>query len=210
MVKRKLKPIRYVANTGQKIALTFDDGPHPQYTKQILERLKNYKAKATFFIVGAKAVNHPSLVRAILEEGHEVGNHSYTHRRLTKLSEATVRQEISMTDLILHSLGAEKHPPFRAPYGEDSSLLSKVLAETGRRNILFNCESMPPDFKSPSSLAISCSIAKKAKPGSIIVLHDGIESETEERKTTVEATEQLLEFFQRNEYYVGTVGDFAR
>ena len=88
------------------VALTFDDGPSPLYTPQVLALLKQYQAHATFFVLGRKVEESPGLVKAMLKEGHEVGNHSFSHPRLTKTDQASREKEIETTSLDLDLLAA--------------------------------------------------------------------------------------------------------
>src|SRR5262245_55869804 len=87
------------------VALTFDDGPHPLYTGQVLDVLDRFHAKATFFMMGRNVERFPTLVREVVERGHEVGNHSYSHPRLILMSPARIREEIERTDKLLREAG---------------------------------------------------------------------------------------------------------
>src|SRR5581483_9760886 len=99
------------------IALTFDDGPHPELTPQLLEILERQQVPATFFVVGTCAQRWPEVVRRAFSAGHEIGNHSWSHPFLTECSAARVTQEIERTDALLHDLTGERPNTVRPPYG---------------------------------------------------------------------------------------------
>lgn len=200
-------PIHSVSTRRPMVALTYDDGPSGKSTLAISAVLKRFNATATFFCVGQQIMARPEVIRHLLDEGHEIGNHGFSHRRLSRMNIGEIRMEITKTDLLLRAMGSAATPVFRAPYAEHSARIATVLASSGRRNVLFDCESKPPDFKRPPSLQISCSIARQAKNGSIIVLHDGGKARGGVRKETIEATEQLLDYFQRNQIRVVTVSE---
>ena len=102
---------------GKKIALTFDDGPHPVKTPKILEILQKHDARATFFVVGSLAEYHPEIVKKEAELGHEIANHSYTHPRLSKLTETEIKSEIEKTDSIIKKAAGVTPRLFRPPEG---------------------------------------------------------------------------------------------
>ena len=102
---------------SQHIALTFDDGPNPRTTPIILEELRKRKIKATFFLVGEKVEKHPELAKRIVEEGHDIGNHSYTHINLANLDKQGVKKEIEFTQGIIKKTTGKRPVLFRPPYG---------------------------------------------------------------------------------------------
>ncbi len=102
-------------STQHAVALTFDDGPSPVYTREILDLLHQYQAKATFFVLGEKVEQYPELVRAMIRDGHEVGNHTFDHVRLTKASQRVREQELERTGLDLELLGCPRDGPAGPP-----------------------------------------------------------------------------------------------
>jgi peptidoglycan/xylan/chitin deacetylase (PgdA/CDA1 family) len=114
------------AGDSPRIALTFDDGPHPRYTPQILEILSEYRAPATFFVIGKNAQDYPDLVRRISAEGHEIANHTYSHRRIKDLSDQEIREEMDHCEQILLEIVNLRPALFRPPEGSinDSARLS--------------------------------------------------------------------------------------
>ena len=108
-----------VSEIGQrgKIALTFDDGPHPVYTRQLLDGLKERHIRATFFVMGENAELYPELIRQMQEDGHLIGNHTYSHMQLTKGKEESFKQELRITSSIIEKLTGEGTEFVRPPYG---------------------------------------------------------------------------------------------
>jgi len=180
---------RRVPVNERLLALTFDDGPHPIYTAQILELLAEHDATASFFVVGERAQEHPDLIQRILAEGHELGNHSWSHRRMVLKTPGWTRREIERTDALLRKLGTPAPIHFRAPFGKKLLVLPWVLWRMGKADILFDVVPSPPDYLHGDPELMAADIQDKARPGSIVVLHDG----GGERPETVEATRLVLE-----------------
>ena len=154
------------------IYLTFDDGPDPLITPELLRLLCRRNARATFFLVGEKVALYPNVVKKILDAGHVVGNHSYSHPTLLGKKEDFVRQEVERTDDIIAVLSGNSPKLFRPPYGRFGKALLNVLKETKHRMVLWNASTK--DYQSESSAeTISDSLLKSCKPGKIILLHDG-------------------------------------
>ncbi len=155
------------------VALSFDDGPQPVYTEQILEELARADARASFFMVGRQVQAHPEIARTVLEAGHELGNHSWSHRRLLLIPPSTVRDEIERTDAALRVVGAQGPLLFRAPFGKKLVVLPWVLSRQERTHVLFDIIPDPPDYLRPDPQLIADDVLRRTQPGSIIVLHDG-------------------------------------
>ncbi len=155
-------------DTGRKVVhLTFDDGPNPTYTPQMLAMLRKHDAKATFFMVGNEAARHPGLVKDVRSAGHAVGNHSWDHPVLTKLSSAQVVQQLSSTR---QKVGSGEC--FRAPYGAVNDAVHVAAGKAGYRwSWLWNVD--PEDWKRPGTQAIADAVVKGARPGAVYVMHDG-------------------------------------
>lgn len=157
----------------KEIALTFDDGPHPAYTPRILAILKKYKVPATFFLVGEMAEKYPELVRAEIEAGHSVGNHTYHHVSLPKIPAEFVATEIKSCGEVLKNITGRAPRLFRPPGGEydvDSAQTSEAL---GYIMVLWTDD--PGDYASPGEQIILSRTLNKATNGGIILIHDGIE-----------------------------------
>ena len=106
---------------SDQVALTFDDGPDSEWTPKILDILKEHQVLATFFIVGSSAESHPDLIQRILEEGHELGNHTFTHPNLSDISDHQIRLELNATRRLLEGLTGRSLLFFRPPYNADSN-----------------------------------------------------------------------------------------
>lgn len=154
------------------VALSFDDGPDPRYTPQVLEILEQEKIQAIFFVVGERAARYPELIRAIVSRGHLLGNHSYSHGpgfhfRLKNF----YREEITRFDKTIQSIVGLRCRFFRPPQGFRTPLLSDVLKETRLVNIAWTSRGYDTVRKEKDRIFES--VAKTLGPGSLILLHDG-------------------------------------
>lgn len=160
-----------VATSLPFLALTFDDGPHPQYTPRLLDVLKQRNVKATFYVVGTNAKRYPEIMRRIVAEGHEIGNHTITHGNLTKMSEAGVRRELSDAhDAIVAAAGVAPRT-MRPPYGAiTAAQKSWIRRDLGYPTILWSVD--PEDWKKPGSSVVTSRLVSGAAPGAILLVHD--------------------------------------
>ena len=162
-------------DTDRKIvALTFDDGPELKNTAVLLDILKKHNAKATFFLMGAKAEKYPMLVKRIAAEGHEIGNHSYSHPDFNKKNKEAIINEITKTDEIIYKLTGQKPYLFRPPGG----YLSYALVDYTKQNNLtiayWTYQQDSKDWRTGVKASrIASHIVKHIQPGQIIILHDG-------------------------------------
>jgi peptidoglycan/xylan/chitin deacetylase (PgdA/CDA1 family) len=164
-----LGSVTHVDTRGPVVALTFDDGPHPTYTPQLLDLLKRNRALATFFMVGQAAARYPAIVRRIVEEGHAIGNHSWDHPSFPRISGRERRRQIRLCAKVL---GRHDSGLFRPPY-TDQSWASRFDAMWLRQKvIMFNCE--VGDWFESSSDRIAEQLCKSVRPGSIVALHDAL------------------------------------
>ena len=184
--------IRFVATTDQVCALTFDDGPDPATTPLILDALKKHGAHASFFLVGAKVQQHPELVRRIQQEGHDVGNHTYSHARLSFCSEKKMWREVEGASQALRAaLGAECRL-FRPPYGRFMGEQQQLLeARTALQTIMWDVS--PDDWTLTATEPLVSRVAAGVQPGSIILLHDVL-------KNTAHSMDALLLRLQQDGY----------
>ena len=118
---------------AKKIALTFDDGPSREYTAEILDILKEYGVKATFFVVGVNIEKSPDLLRRIVAEGHEIGNHTYSHPHLQKMDTATLAKELTRTDGLIQSITGLSPTLFRPPEGVVTDSVKTAAGDGGIR-----------------------------------------------------------------------------
>jgi peptidoglycan/xylan/chitin deacetylase (PgdA/CDA1 family) len=156
---------------GKYVAITFDDGPHPQNTPRLLDMLRARNIKATFYVIGRNVSQHPNVVRRTVAEGHEIGNHSQTHRLLSKLSDSELRAEMNLCqDAIVRAAGVRPRT-MRPPYG---GLLQAqrelVLNEFGYPTILWSVD--PLDWKRPGAGVVTSRILAATNAGSIVLAHD--------------------------------------
>jgi chitin deacetylase len=164
------KSHRRAQTTRRHVALTFDDGPDPRYTGELLSVLQSRQVKATFFMLGKRIEENPELAKRVHAAGHEIGNHSYSHPRMIFKTAAFVRDEIERTDRLLKDIGAQETRLFRTPYGQQLLAVPRVLARMGKANIRWNVE--PDDFAARDSETIAARVLSQVGPGSIILLHD--------------------------------------
>ena len=186
------------ANVSDKyVALTFDDGPVSANTTRVLNMLKMRNIKATFYVIGTRVKNNPSLMRRMVAEGHEVGNHTWTHGKLTGMSDSMVRSELNRTrDAIVATTGI-KPRTMRPPYGALSTRQRNwIFNEYGYPTILWDVD--PEDWKKPGTSVIKSRIVNNAKSGSIILLHDL-------HISTVDAVPSTLDALLRKGYKFVTV-----
>jgi peptidoglycan/xylan/chitin deacetylase (PgdA/CDA1 family) len=154
-----------------EIALTFDDGPYPPYTSEILAVLKKYDVKATFFCVGHQVVRHPELVKQEFDEGHTVAIHSWDHVYLTGYSAAAIDKQLSDTAESLKKVTGVQPGFFRPPYGAYNSVVLGEANKLGLTTFLWN--DVASDWLLPGSQVISARVINAARYGSIVLLHDG-------------------------------------
>src|SRR5437588_4179912 len=190
-------PTLYHQGAGgeHQVALTFDDGPDPEWTPQILQILKEAKAKAAFFVVGANAEHYPNLVRRIVDEGHEIGNHTYYHPNLALCWPEHIRVELNATQILLETITGRATTLFRPPYAADSSptQLSELtpLKIAEYLNYLIVLESIDPqDWSKPGADVILQRVKQQRRDGSIILLHDA----GGDRSQTVAALPRILDW----------------
>lgn len=153
------------------VALTFDDGPHKTNTPRLLDILKSRDVKATFYVVGTNARRYPEIMRRIIAEGHEIGNHTVTHGNLTKMSQSQVRKELSVAHEAIVSATGVAPRTMRPPYGAiTSSQKSWIRKEFGYPTILWSVD--PEDWKKPGSSVVASRLVSGARPGGILLAHD--------------------------------------
>lgn len=188
-------------NSGMKIALTFDDGPHPYLTPKILDILKKYKVHATFFLVGENVKNYPDLAERILKEGHEIGNHTYTHGRVSERSFFEMRKEIELCESSIYEQTDYKTKIFRPPEGFLDDKIRAISKEMDYSVILWNIDTK--DWAHESPAAICRNITDHISPGSIILMHDYISFDS----PTPEALELFLPILLERGYQFSVVSD---
>ena len=192
-------------NTEQTvIALTFDDGPTPQYTHAILKELARNDVRATFFLTGREVSENPAETKAIIDAGHEVGNHSWSHRRMIGVSPSFVRDEIETTDQAIRAAGYTGPILFRSPYGKRFLVAPWYLARTNRPNVFWDIA--PDDNPDVDSGTIVNDVVTNARPGSIVLLHLMYRS----RDASREALPGIIRGLREKGYRFVTVSELRR
>lgn len=159
------------ANTSKKIALTFDDGPHPRYTKEILEILAEYGIHATFFFVGENVIYYPDTAREVAERGHEIGNHTYTHISPNqKNNGAVLRKELARCEAAIQQVTDTSPKLFRPPQGSWNEELCSIAREREYEIILWNIDTL--DWAHTPAEQISRHVLERVQSGDIILMHD--------------------------------------
>jgi len=160
-----------VSTVRQQVALTFDDGPHPQHTPVLLDMLAHYRARATFYVIGQNARRYPELLRRIVAEGHEIGNHTWTHPVLSQHGDGTVLREIDRTQEIIWQTVGAVPVTMRPPYGSFSPRQMRMLHD--QRNLPTVVWSVDPqDWRRPGSDVVADRMLRGARPGAVILAHD--------------------------------------
>lgn len=154
-----------------EIALTFDDGPNPPFTSQILALLQRYGVKATFFTIGSEAAAHAALVQQEYQQGHAVEDHTWSHPDLTSLSPSEVLDQLQSTKREIQVLTAEAPLAFRPPGGHFNRTVQSLAANLGMTTVLWSVD--PRDWSKPGTTVITQLILDAVHNGSIILLHDG-------------------------------------
>lgn len=180
---------------SKKIAITFDDGPHPYYTEQLLDGLKEREVKATFFVTGKHVEQYPELIERMHEEGHLIGNHTYSHLQLNRNNGEAFKEELIKTNELIEELTGQEVQYVRPPYG---SWDKKFEKELNMFPVLWNID--PLDWCSDNVACIVQKVTSKAKENSIILMHD-------EYKSTVTAALQIIDALQKEGYEFVTVDE---
>lgn len=156
---------------GPFIAMTFDDGPSEKLTPELLDLLAKDHIHATFFVIGSNAEQHPEILQRAVREGHEIGNHSWSHPAFGKMSDAGVRRELQRTDEVIRAAIGRSPVLMRPPYGSITARQKQwIHKEFGYRIILWDVD--PLDWKRPGSAVVTSRIVRETRPGSIILSHD--------------------------------------
>lgn len=175
---------------GEKIlALSFDDGPHPKYTVEILDILKQYDIKATFFVLGMHAEKYPDIIKRQMKEGHEIGNHSYSHVNMKKVPSKVIKEEFIKTQEAIYSITGIKPKVFRPPYGNYNDDVIKIVSSDKSAIVLWTFYQDSKDWSNPGVDSIVETTLSKAQNGDIILFHDYV---YKKESHTVEALKIIL------------------
>ena len=202
----RLKPlgkrVSQVPMKGMYVALTFDDGPHPSLTAKALDILKRHGAKGTFFILGQNAARYKSVVARAAAEGHELGVHTWSHIKMNSSSRARVDSEVSRTQNTLASISGTVPRVMRPPYGAtNKTLVNHMYNRYGMASILWDVDTL--DWRKPGVSKVINTAVNKARPGSIILVHDI-------HASTIDALEGIVTGLQARGFKLVTVSELMR
>lgn len=188
-IKRKIDPKKPM------VALTFDDGPHYKYTNKILDYLEKYNGAATFFVLGSNAEKNKKVIKRIAESGNEIGNHTYAHKQLTKLSGKEITDEITKTANIIEAITGDKPNILRPTYG---SVNDNVMLYSDVPLILWSIDTR--DWKNRNKNKVADAALRKVRDGDIILMHDIYE-------TTAMASEVIIKELSSRGYQLVTINE---
>ena len=190
-------------NDRMEIALSFDDGPHPRLTPVILDILAEYGIKATFFMVGENVGYYPAAARAVAEAGHEIGNHTFSHRKFDRMGEEELRREISSCEEAIASVSDSPVRFIRPPEGQMSDTMRRVIEATDYRVILWDVDTR--DWAHTPPAEITRHILDTVQAGDIILMHDFIGYNS----PTPEALRAVIPALLERGYHFVTVGELV-
>ncbi|WP_369436086.1 polysaccharide deacetylase family protein [Lysinibacillus fusiformis] len=192
------KGVMVAKGAKKRVALTFDDGPDTRVTPQILAMLKKYDVKATFFMVGKNVSRNPATVEKVYEDGHEIGNHTWNHPKLTSLTKVNVKQEVDRTSNAIYAAIGQYPTVFRPPYGATSEQVRSVMSMP---SILWSVDTL--DWKHRNADKILTYVKASVKDGSIILMHDIHQS-------TANGLENVILYLQQQGYELVTVSEILQ
>ncbi|WP_017380287.1 glycosyltransferase [Paenisporosarcina sp. TG-14] len=213
----EIERLSKISKKNKEIVLTFDDGPDPIYTNDVLEILKEHQISATFFMLGKNAQDHQSMVKEIYSEGHEIGNHTYSHpSNINKVSYNQLKLELNTTQRIIQGITGRSPLLYRTPYGDDQntyngdnkntydkSHFQRMMEITQMGYITVDYDIDSKDWETDNSKEIVDNVIKNASNGDIILLHDG----GGDRTATVQALPEIIEKLQSKGFTFVTVSE---
>lgn len=194
--------LKELLQDNRKVVLTFDDGPHPNTTPHILEILKKRNLKAAFFVLGLQAKKYPELVKKIHEDGHIIGNHSYGHKNLVKISAAEREKEIKSTNSLIEKITGKKPKYLRPPFGALNKAVREAINEAGMSIVLWTVDTR--DWKTKNEFSIlkevdrQLALSQGKCIGGAILMHDIYPA-------TVRALDKMLDKLATHEYKIASI-----
>lgn len=185
------------------MALTFDDGPDPDQTGQILDLLKEYEAKATFFLLGKRVIRYPDLVKREAAEGHELANHTYSHAYFNKAAKEQMIKEIKDAEEAIFQVSGVRTHLFRPPGGFYNQTLVDICKANNYIPVLWSWHQDTVDWKRPGVKKIVNKVLNNARGGDIVLFHDHVEGNTQ----TIEALKQILPELKKRGFRFVTVSE---
>lgn len=198
MPKAKLIENKNIDVNKPMVALTFDDGPHPKNTIRILNTLSKYGAKATFFMLGENVEKNKEIPKKIIEQGSEIGTHTWDHKNLNKLDEEQIVEQITMSSKIIEESSGTSIKLLRPPYGNNNELVRSVAKSQEKAIVLWNIDT--EDWKSKDSEKVYKHVIDNVKDGDIVLLHDIY-------STTADATEKIVKELTEKGYQLVTISE---
>ncbi|MFJ7829666.1 polysaccharide deacetylase family protein [Peribacillus sp. NPDC097284] len=196
----KLPPKNDWIDPSQKvIALTFDDGPHPDNTTAILKSLNKHQAHATFFVLGSRVEHYPEVLQKMIAQGNEIGNHSWDHPQLTRLNKKKIKSQINKTQLAVLKASGYEPSLIRPPYG---AINDKVRKHIGDMDVAL-WEIDPEDWKLRNKKKVVRKVMNKAEDGKIILMHDIY-------KTSAQAADEIIKQLDQQGYQLVTVSELEK
>ncbi|MBC5823375.1 MAG: polysaccharide deacetylase family protein [Candidatus Eremiobacteraeota bacterium] len=191
------------------VALTYDDGPNPPYTNEIVNYLHAVKAPATFFVVGKAVAKYPDAVRLEARDGNAIGNHTWDHAHLVLESRRHIQRELNDTAAEIALVTGVQTHIFRPPFGGRDFTVIRVAHQLGYQVIMWSVP-LPRDWAGPRPRVIAARVLRYVRDGSIIALHDGNRGQAGNRANTVAATKLIVEALRARGYTFVTVPDLIR
>lgn len=195
MIEDSVESETKITENKGKIAITFDDGPIPGYTEKLLDGLQKRKVRATFFVTGKHAAESPELIKRMQEEGHLIGNHTYSHLQLTKKNEKEFIEEIKETNAVIKEITGETTTYVRPPYGLWNKRCDEELSMFP---VLWTVD--PRDWCTSNADKIVCRVVGKVQENDIILMHDGYDP-------SVLAALEIIDTLQEQGYEFVTVDE---
>lgn len=192
--RRQTTAVTQADEEKRRIALTFDDGPG-KYTEELLDGLLERNVKATFFLIGKNAEMYPETVKRIEQEGHIIGNHTYSHIKLTCISNEKAIEEINKTNSIIENITGKKVKYIRPPFGNWTEKLEKSV---DMKPVFWSVD--PRDWSVLNTDSVTCHIVNNTSEGDIVLMHDIFE-------TSVDAAMNVVDILQQKGYEFVTVED---
>ena len=193
-----------LARGTKQLALTYDDGPNDPHTLRLLEVLARHNVQATFFLIGQYVQQRPDIVRALVNAGHVIGNHTFTHPLLTFKRAAEVRKELTDCRAAIQDAIGNHSNLFRPPFGGRRPAVLRTARELGLEPIMWNVTGY--DWNAPPAAAIERKVTKQMRGGDVILLHDGGHKQmSADRSQTVLATDRLISRHKSEGYEFVTI-----
>ncbi|MEJ6952465.1 polysaccharide deacetylase family protein [Natronospora cellulosivora (SeqCode)] len=185
------------------IALTFDDGPSPVYTPQIIDLLADYNAKATFFVVGEEVERYPDIINKMDEHGHEIANHTYTHKEVNNMSKDELLEELKKTHQLVYDLINKDMNLFRPTSGFYNEIIVNAAKELNYTVVIWTWGQDSKDWQNIDYNTIATNVYKSVEPGNIVLFHD----RGGKRENTIKALHIILPVLNEKGYKFVTVSE---